>query len=341
MRHNDLAILDDLTLPELEIRLDLHTRELIPVTKYTAFSWSNSRHGMLQRCRRQYYLNYYGSRRVRESREPVVSAIWWLKQATSLPAWIGSVVHETAKTAVTTLQQGGTPDAAELVENAKQMYRGGLQASRRGAKFGNQWVILQEHLQPDSDDLFAEAEGEFRISQLVEDLLASEVFDWLRGLPRGSIREVDPSFRSFTLPDVPPLGDVRVFAIPDVLVLDGDELHIVDWKTGDVTREGIRTQAGVYRLFAHHEYGMPEEAIHFRLVDLAGGGVEVGLAGDAPSLAEADAFVRASINHMVAGMEHPRYNTAAIRYYPRTDETALCRHCPFQRACWRHEDADD
>lgn len=340
MRQDDLAILDHLTLPELEIRLDLHTRELVPVTKYTAFSWSNSRHNMLLRCRRQYYLHYYGSRRVTETRERAVSAVWWLKQAITLPMWIGSVVHEAASTAVTLLQEGRAVDAPALAADARQMYRGGLEASRRAAKFRNRWVVLMEHLQPDTDGLFEEAAGELKVEALLATLLDSEVFGWLARLPRGAIREVDPSFRSFTLRDVPPLGDVLVYAIPDVLVVEGDRLHIVDWKTGDVTREGIRTQAGVYRLFAHHEYGMPEDAIHFRLVDLAGGGAEVPVTGEALSLAEAERFVRASINTMVAGMEHPRYNTASIRYYPRTDDHTLCRWCPFQRACWRHE-ADD
>src|SRR5687767_12542950 len=98
MRDKNLSVLrkDSLTLEKLEARLNKHTTDLVPVDRWTAFSWSASRDAMLERCARQYYLNYYGSRRVREAKDDLVSAVWWLKQISTHDAWIGTVVHEIA-----------------------------------------------------------------------------------------------------------------------------------------------------------------------------------------------------------------------------------------------------
>ncbi len=88
MRDDNLAALDSTTLQDLEITLALHTRERAPVTRYTAFSWSVSRHSLFERCKRAYYLQYYATRRVVDARNRFISAVWWLKQVTTLRAWV-------------------------------------------------------------------------------------------------------------------------------------------------------------------------------------------------------------------------------------------------------------
>src|SRR5690606_41720271 len=53
----------------------------------------------------------------------------------------------------------------------------------------------------------------------------------------------------------------------------------IDWKTGSVKSESHREQAGVYILYAHRAYGVPDESIEFVLADLGGGGRNVQLPG--------------------------------------------------------------
>ncbi len=341
MRADNLAALDTMSLADLEISLDLHTRERVPVTRYTAFSWSVQRHNVFERCKREYYLQYYATRRVVEANNRAVSAVWWLKQAIPLRVWIGQVLHHAAATAVCALRDGGEIGEDELTEQALTYYREGVEASRRGIKHDGAWRVLFEHIYPGEPYSIDRDRAEPLVIDLTHMLLESDAYQWLRRLPRTAIREVDPPFQSFELPDVPRLGRVRVFAIPDVLVLHEGKVHIIDWKTGDAEDQGIRHQAGVYRLYAHRTYRVPEDAINFVVAGLSGGesGEPPGvrrLTG-APGIAETEAFVRESIYNMVSCMEDVAHNTATIKAYPMTDDLTLCQRCGFRRACWRHE----
>lgn len=337
MRAKNLKILERITLEQLESALDRHTREKIKVDRWTAFSWSASRHQMLERCSRQYYLNYYGARRVREANNEIVSAIWWLKQVTSLKAWIGTVIHHVARMAVEAHRDGKRISSGRLAETATQYYRDGVSASERGIKHDDQWVVLHEHIYPSEVFTLDHDAAEKQLVDLTHTLLESEAYGLISGTPPRDICEIDEPFQSFELPNVPALGTVRVFAIPDVLLYDGESIHIVDWKTGDVELASIRQQAGIYRLYAHHTYHLPEDAIHVSIADLGQRGESVKPPGGTPSIAEAAAFAHTSIAEMVARMEDVEYHTVPIRRFPMTDNLSFCQRCGFKRACWRYE----
>ena len=341
MRADNLAALDMISLADLEILLDLHTRERVPVTRYTAFSWSVQRHSVFERCKRKYYLQYYATRRVVEANNRAVSAVWWLKQVIPLRVWIGQVLHHAAATAARALRDGDEIGEDKLTEQALTYYREGVEASRRGIKQDGAWRVLFEHIYPGEPYSIDRDRAESLVIDLTHTLLESDAYQWMRRLPGTAIREVDPPFQSFELPDVPQLGRARIFASPDVLVLHEGKVHIIDWKTGGAEHEGVRHQAGVYRLYAHRTYRVPEAEINFVVADLSSGESgeppDVRRLADAPGVVEAEAFVRKSIYNMVSRMEDVAHNTATIKAYPMTDNLMLCRQCGFRRACWRHE----
>lgn len=335
MRNRNLAVLDRITLPELEETLNLQTLKQIPVDRWTEFSWSVSRHNLFDQCKRQYYLNYYGARRVREANNEVVSAIWWLKQGITLKMWIGSVVHNVVQQEIRAYRDGQPMTHAEILGLAMQLFHGGVTASERGAKHEGQWVVLMEHLYPD-DKLLVDSAAEQTLRDLIHNYLKSESYALIHSLPPQSIYEIDESFQSFMIEGVPKLGSVRIFAIPDVLLMHNNTVTILDWKTGDAERELIRYQAGVYRLYAHEVYDVPEHAINVQIVDLARGGQILEPPGGTPTLEEAREFITHSIALMVERMDYPVYNTVSIGNFPMTDDLVLCQTCPFKRACWRH-----
>lgn len=339
MRAHNLSVLDQMSREQLEIVLDLHTSKQVPVTRYTAFSWSASRHATFERCRREYYLRYYGSRRVREANDPVVSAVWWLKQVTTLRTWIGSAIHEAASRAVAALRDGAELTRQEVIDIAQETYRRGVQGSRRGTKANDRWVVLFEHVYPGARPSVEPAAAEDLVAELANVLYDSEAYQSLRDVAPHMIAEIDPSFQSFTLAGVEALGDLRVFAIPDVLLYDhhAARVRIIDWKTGDAGREGNREQAGVYIMYAHRTYGVPDESIEFVLADLGGSGRNVKPAGGPVTAAEAEAFTRKSVYNMLAGVENIRFNTARIRDFPMTEDRSMCRFCGFRRACGRDD----
>jgi hypothetical protein len=336
MRADNIAYLDRITLETLEETLDRHTRDQVPVDRWTAFSWSVSRHQTFERCKRQYYLNYYGARRVREADNPVVSAVWWLKQVTGIKTWIGSVIHEVAASALNAIRSGREVDGEGLTKQARERYRACVRASARGVKCGDRWVSLLRHAYPDDPIELSTEDGEGRVEGLMETFLASEAYATIQSAPPQHIREVDEPFQSFELEGVPEVGAVKVFAIPDVLLHDGKSIRIIDWKTGEVEHEGIREQAGIYRLYAYQRYGLPEERIAVEIANLAGRGESIEPVGGTPGVADATRFAQRSIGAMVALIENMSYHTVKISDFPMTDDLSLCQHCGFKRACWRH-----
>ena len=340
MRENDLAHLNSITRESLEITLELHTTERVKVNKYTEFTWSISRNNLYEWCRRKYYLNYYGARRVREAKDRAISAVWWLKQAVPRNVWIGTVLHYIAQRALQALRDGREIPAAQLVEEATAYYRGGVQASKRGVKFDGQWVSLVEDIYPDTPPSIDIDEAEMRVHDLAQNFIESEAYDFIKSLPVNAIKEIDQPFQTFDLKDVPVLGRLRVFAVPDVLLKLDNEVQIIDWKTGNVESQSINMQAGIYRLYAHLKYGNPEEEITVYIADL-NNGQNVPPPGGTPTLGEAESFMRNSIQSMLDNMDDIFYNTVSIRNYPMTPDTGKCQHCSFKRVCWRHEGANE
>jgi hypothetical protein len=347
MRADNLEILDRIALAELEEALDVNTREKVEPDKWTAFSWSVSRHKMFEDCKRRYYLNYYGARRVREADSLAVSAIWWLKQVTLLRTWIGSVIHHVAGLAVQAHRDGKKVGEKELVDEALHYYHGGVLASERATKHDGQWVVLFEHLYPGDRFSIDRDAAEALVVDLARTFLESDAYGFIKSLPPQAVREVDPPFQSFELVDGTTTGPLRVFAIPDVLLHDAGaansgavnsaSVYIIDWKTGDAAHEGIRWQAGVYRLYAQLAYNLPAESIHVAIADLENTGESIDPTGGVPSLDETRAFIRASAKAMLDRLDDVAYNTASVGNFPMTDNLETCQQCGFKRACWRHE----
>jgi PD-(D/E)XK nuclease superfamily len=335
MRNDNLAALDDMTLAELERELDGHTREIVEPDKWMRFNWSVSRHQTFETCKRQYYLNYYGARRVREAKSKAVSAIWWLKQVRPLKTWLGTVIHYAARLAVQAHKDGHPIPSQKLVDEAVKYYRGGVRASERGAKHDNQWVVLFEHIYPSDADSVDRDRAETRVVTMTRTLLESDAYRLIRSQPPETILEIDEDFQSFELEGIVTPGTLTVFAIPDVLLRLDDHYYLIDWKTGDIDREGIRVQAGVYRLYVQHEYRALENLIHATIADLGGRGESVDPPGRAQSVSEAHSFIRHSAGAMLAHLENKAYNTAAIKDFPMTHDLTICRTCGFKRACWR------
>jgi hypothetical protein len=337
MRADNTAYLDQITLAILEDTLDRHTRDQVPLDRWTEFSWSVSRHQTFERCKRQYYLNYYGARRVRDAHNPVVSAVWWLKQITGIKTWIGSVIHEVAQDALNAIRSGREADGEDLMRQARERYRECVRASARGVKCGDRWVSLHRHAYPNDPVELSTEDGEERVVFLMHSLLGSEAYTHILSIPPQHIREVDEPFQSFTLEGVAGIGGVKVFAIPDVLLHDGKSIRIVDWKTGEVDHTGIAEQAGIYRLYAYQRYGLPEARITVEIANLPGSGESVEPPGGTPSVADATRFAHRSIGAMVALIENMSYHTVKISDFPMTDDLSICQRCGFKRACWRHE----
>src|SRR5215831_13220997 len=82
------------------------------------FSWSRSRAGMFEECRRRYYYHYYGAWGGWDPTAlPVVRRLYILKQLTGRQGWAGRTVHAAAELVLRALHAGEELSETPLVEH--------------------------------------------------------------------------------------------------------------------------------------------------------------------------------------------------------------------------------
>jgi hypothetical protein len=325
MLKRDISVFDKTTRKQVEQILDAHTRERAPLTRWTRFSWSVSRHHTFQTCKRAYYLTYYGARRVREANNKIISAVWWLKQVTGHRAWVGRVIHEAAARAIRAHVAGAPLHEDDLMQQATALYDDGLRASRRQTRLGKQWVFIREMVY---DEPWHPAYAE--VKNLMRAFLTSAAYQRLLSLPPETVLEVDEAFQTFDF--VTEDDTVPVYAIPDVLYRGDNSIHIIDWKTGLPERDMADRQAHVYGVYAHTTYNILD--IHAHIVTLSKPEAAYSMR---PSVEVGSALIATSIAMMMDHLEDSSYQTARIRNFPMTDDLSTCKTCPFKRVCWRHD----
>lgn len=329
MLTHHLKQLDTLDLEQVEFQLDQHTRSR---KKGGQLSWSFSRYRLFNRCKRQYYLHYYASQRVRTANDAAVSAAWWLKQLTPVRAWIGSVVHRAARRLVESLQDGAPLPEQELVDYALALFNDGADASARQRKSSySRWVLLAE----DAYHTTYDAEhARSNVAQFTAALVHHPALQLI--IDANAVLENDNAFQSFTV-NVPTVGDVAVYAVPDVLIeASSGRAVIIDWKSGAPKPEDMRIQASTYSFYTHRLHQFSEEAIRavFAILD-----DPALLWAETDPLTDTQALITNSIQEMAGLLIDQDYQTVTIEDFPMTDDLVRCQTCSFRRICWRHEEA--
>ena len=293
------------------------------------FSWSKSRHGKFEECRRLYWHHYYGSwggwreDAPREAREAYL-----LKNLSTRQQWAGRAVHEHIAYALALARSGAPPPLEALVARAHERMRDEFAASREGAyRARPKWTVgLLEHEYRQG----VPAE-EWRANWLNAEacLRAFYSSSWLsraRSLDRRAWLPID-EIGSFLL------DGIKVFAGPDFAFREGDGVVLVDWKTGRA-REEDRDQVLGYSLYARDRWKVPAERVSARLVYLASG-EELDVKVDPEAMQAFLALFRASVARMRALLREPAANLAIREDFPMTEDLARCRECAFRRLCGR------
>jgi hypothetical protein len=94
---------------------------------------------------------------------------------------------------------------------------------------------------------------------------------------------------------------------------------------------------GIYALYAHGKWNVATDSVVGGLVYLAasGGPEHVSVAADRAALDACTATMRTSIAAMKGALEDPARNVAREEAFPRLEDRAECRRCPFRRPCGR------
>jgi len=293
------------------------------------FSWSISRRRLFDRCRRAYWYRYYGHWGGWEAGATAEARLAWvLGKMTSLPMWIGTVVHEVIEQAIEECAATGELAGAETLSGraVEALRRGWVQSrDRHWERDPKHAVNLLEHYyrrdvpRGTTDRVKADVLrclGNFAASEAAAWIRASDPADWL------NVEALD----SF------PVGGHKVYIKPDLAVRDGSRVVLYDWKTGRKSGDDLR-QLAAYALFARARWGAGPSDVDIRAVYLRDGAV-VTAEVDAARLDDVEREIAASMEEMRAPLTDASANVADKERFPMVEDRAGCRECPFQILCF-------
>ena len=301
-------------------------------------SWSASRAGTLQECRRSYYWDYYGSWLGWNKRsEPPRRQAWLLKKMTRMPMLAGSIAHDAIQRWFEQRRdEGSTPEPAAFVEQAVEELRGHYRDSRDGRWQERPAKIthLAEHHyeEPQIDEATGEAG---RYGAIYADRIRDSLAAFLEMPELEGVRTCDPSsWLSCEDMSTFDVEGVKVYAVPDFAYRDDDGVvHIWDWKTGS-PRDADAFQLEVYAGYARDFWGAdPDRVVGYDayLKDRIVTEVRPGRAG----LDQAYARILASIAEMRELHFNADETAGDPADFPMTDDPRSCSRCNYRELCGR------
>ncbi|MFQ5877706.1 MAG: PD-(D/E)XK nuclease family protein [Acidobacteriota bacterium] len=295
------------------------------------FSWSRSRDGAFNECRRRYWFQYYGFWGGWEAAaDPETRDIYQLRQLKSRQMWAGEVVHSCIQRSLENLRGGIEPlPLEEIVSLALDRMRNEWRQSRDGvyrSRPKTTALFEHEYAVPLSDEQWrANAE---HVASCLRTFYRSDTYAWIRSLPRERWLEIE-EFSCFHL------DGVKVHVRLDFACREGDRVHILDWKTGRRDEEDNSVQLACYALYAHQKWGTLPRDLRTAELNLARGQLRE-YPVSAAQIERTRGYIRGSIRDMRALLLDPEAGNAVDREScPLTADLWRCRNCNFRRLCGR------
>jgi hypothetical protein len=292
------------------------------------FSWSRSRDGTFQECRRKYFYQYYGAWGGWDpSAPPEVRRLYVLKQLQSRQQWAGRTVHDAIEMALHALAEGRAIPAAPFVQDVIERMRGEWRGSNAGRYRDD----------PKSVGLF---EHEYRLDlrreqwQAMSRNVATCLTNFFRLPLLDAIRRTAPEHWSIEhWSKVFAFEGTQVWVAPDFgFWTESGRLALVDWKTGAPKPDAAAFQLGCYALYAHEVLGVPAAKVDLLQVNLREPAVSQH-EWDDDRLEAVREQLRLSVRAMKAYLVDADANVAVIEDFERTEDLRICRWCNFRAVC--------
>jgi len=298
-------------------------------------AWSFGRADTFRECRRKYYWRYYGCwGGWDKGADRTRRLAYLLGKMTSTDMLAGSVAHEMIADSIKRLCRGGRPKFEDVEMCTENKLRFGFRQSREKKWRWNpkKAVNLFEDYYGDGVSEERQAEVIDKAKSAVANFFQSSCFTKLSD-PRANIEwlaiDNDKSFSYFFL------GDIKVFAEPDLAVRIRGNCYLFDWKTGK-RADRDELQLTCYALYACSAWEAVPKSIAVRAVYLNevgadGRPVEVVMPYDESRAEAVREYIRSSFSEMAALVTAD--NVARIDDFPKCDNSSVCRRCQFQELC--------
>jgi hypothetical protein len=281
--------------------------------------WSISRYEIFDKCKRQYFFTYYG----KHAREVPFYKIAQLKELTSIPLEIGTIVHNVLEAFLKRLQKSD----ANIDENKFfQFARQKAQENFSGKTFIETYYGT---LKAPSFDYALD-----KITKCLENFIASPCYSWIfmKAMTNKNDWLIEPPGFGETR-----LNGLKAYCKMDFLFPVEGAVHILDWKTGGKDTYKHSNQLIGYAAAAHNNFNFPVERIFPKIVYLYPGFDEYELTvGDAlPAFFEK---VRLQTEEMYSSCLDVEKNIPLpIESFPLTPSAGVCPYCNFQELCFKKE----
>jgi hypothetical protein len=292
------------------------------------FSWSRSRDGAFQECRRRYFYHYYGSWGGWDAdASPDVRRLYVLKQLASRQMWAGRVVHDAIEMALHVFRSGREVPVEPFIADVLDRMRAEWRSSRDGRYRDS----------PKTAALFEHEYG-VPLKREVWQALSRNATACLRNFFRlplvAAIRRTSPEHWSIEhWSKVFDFEGTQVWIAPDFgFWTDAGRLQLVDWKTGGADPDATAFQLGCYALYAREVLGVEPSRVDLIEANLREPTV-TPVRWDDARLERVREQIRLSIRSMKAYLVDPAVNAARIEDFERTEDLRLCRWCNFRAVC--------
>ncbi|MBT4288741.1 MAG: hypothetical protein HOD92_15545 [Deltaproteobacteria bacterium] len=280
--------------------------------------WSSSRYDLFTSCKRKYFYNYYA----KFDEDFTKAHIDALKRLTSIPLEIGNIVHDVNKVILERLQKTARPiDPARF-----QQYILNTTMEYCHAKTFQEIYYQKLNQINFENDVFP------KVNLALNNFLQNQRFNWLLSdaLPASDQWVVEPGGFGETR-----INNLKAYCKVDFLFPVGDELFIIDWKTGKAHTEKHKKQMLGYTSWASYHYGIPAEKIVPIVVYLLPDYQETSIRFNQTDIEHFNQQVKDETVQMYEYCTNVNENVPRIKSdFPLTEQKIFCNYCSYKELCF-------
>lgn len=283
--------------------------------------WSYTRFSTFEECKRKYFYEYYRKHDI-ENRP----RIDFLRQLTTVPLEVGNVSHKLINRLLQRLQK--TSEEIDLEKFFEY-------AERRTKEICEEKTFEESYFQKrDRDDIKLEVFQ--KVASAMENFLKSDRLQWL-------FEEASASKEDWFVEheDAKNFGECRLdnwkaFCKVDFMFPIGDELHIIDWKTGkpDYSKHSIQLKG--YAGWANFQFGTDVSMIRPTVAYLLPEYSENSVTLNMYDIDEFADLIRSQTEQMYQFCEIPETNFPLPKEaFAMTPHLGFCKFCKYRELCDR------
>ncbi|MEM7342941.1 MAG: PD-(D/E)XK nuclease family protein [Chloroflexota bacterium] len=311
--------------------LAVHTQYPASGDLVNELSWSHSRAAKYQTCSRAYYYHYYAAWEGWQADAPApVKRAYLLKNLTTIPLWVGTIVHESIKFTMARLKAGQDVSESDLIKQMHTRAQADFETSQSGQyqQAPNQLQGFQAHYYQKKLPNTAWSDAWQRAEQALQTFMRSSLYATLSQQPASTFLDTE-TLQAFTW------ADTKIWVQIDLLCQTDQTIYIYDWKTGAIDEATTRQQLGVYALYVRQTWPeithLPLKGVVYNLTD----DQRLDLDLDESILQETQQRIETSVAHLRQQLLDVDQNLADIQQFPMIDDRQLCQQCQFRELCDR------